>query len=339
MNIEVKIHEAKVSPHDNADALEIVNIGDYQSCVRLGDFKDGDRVAYIPEQSVLPDQLIDEMGLTGKLAGPLHNRVRAVRLRGVLSQGLIYKMPDAELDSDVADELGITKYEPPIPIAMAGDVYRTEEPLLKYEIKNIKAYPDLFIEGESIIATEKLHGTWCCIGWINKEPIATSKGMSAKGLAFKLNEPRNNNNIYVRMFRRYEEGMQKVEWGKEWTTFLVLGEIYGKGIQDLKYGLKEPEFRVFDIWIDGGFQNWVTIQMIAKEIGMNHVPLVYKGPFDKSLISEMTSGNSFLAQHLREGIVIKADPPRHDNRSIGHIMLKSVSPDYLLRGGKTTEYN
>ena len=40
-----------------------------QSC-RKGIYKTGDYAIYIPEQAILPDELIDELILTGKLAGP-----------------------------------------------------------------------------------------------------------------------------------------------------------------------------------------------------------------------------------------------------------------------------
>ena len=79
-----------IEPHDNADALEIARVGDYRSIVRKGQFTTGELVAYIPEQSVLPGEVLDELGLRGKLAGKEGNRVKAIKLRGVLSQGLVY---------------------------------------------------------------------------------------------------------------------------------------------------------------------------------------------------------------------------------------------------------
>ncbi|MGQ5640103.1 MULTISPECIES: hypothetical protein [unclassified Streptomyces] len=63
---------------------------------------------HIPEQSVLPPGLIEELGLTGRLAGGGRraaggeaNRVKSVRLRGELSQGIVCR-PRAPADVDLA---------------------------------------------------------------------------------------------------------------------------------------------------------------------------------------------------------------------------------------------
>ena len=74
--------------HPNADALEIAQIEDYMSLVQKGVYHTGDLVVYLPEASVVPQDVIEELGLEGRLAGKTKNRVKAIKLRGVLSQGL-----------------------------------------------------------------------------------------------------------------------------------------------------------------------------------------------------------------------------------------------------------
>jgi RNA ligase (TIGR02306 family) len=78
-----------VHEHPNADALELAQVGLYRAVVAKGAYRTGDAAVYIPEQSVLPADLIEELGLTGRLAGSNADRVRAVRLRGELSQGIV----------------------------------------------------------------------------------------------------------------------------------------------------------------------------------------------------------------------------------------------------------
>ncbi|CAL9390077.1 hypothetical protein SUDANB60_01229 [Streptomyces sp. enrichment culture] len=89
-----------VHPHPNADALELAQVGLYRAVVAKGAYDTGDAAVYIPEQSVLPPALIDELGLTGRLAGRNHDRVKAVRLRGELSQGIVCR-PKALADVDL----------------------------------------------------------------------------------------------------------------------------------------------------------------------------------------------------------------------------------------------
>src|ERR1700728_669342 len=85
----VTLEQLTIHEHTNADALELAQVGLCRAVVLKGQFKTGDYALYIPEQAVLPDELIEELGLVGRLAGPQHNRVKAVRLRGQLSQGIV----------------------------------------------------------------------------------------------------------------------------------------------------------------------------------------------------------------------------------------------------------
>ncbi len=116
-----------ITEHPNADNIECAHIDGYIAVVPKGEFHEGDLAVYIPEQSLLPEWLLADMGLVGKLAGPQKNRVKAIKLRGVLSQGLLYRPPNLsaldlnelyELQGDMAGVLGIEKWKPEIPAHM-----------------------------------------------------------------------------------------------------------------------------------------------------------------------------------------------------------------------------
>lgn len=207
---EAKVYKLKIEEHSNADALEIARVGDYRSIVQKGQYKTGDLGVYIPEQAILPQWLIVRLGLEGRLAGSNKDRVKAIKLRGVLSQGIIYKVfPEdgefcAHIETELAhvgpckvgvsegdnltEELGITKYEPVIPASMSGEVEGCNY-TIKFDIENIKKYPDIFEPGEYVVITEKLHGTWCCFGSHPDYPyIVTSKGLSGRGLIFSISK-------------------------------------------------------------------------------------------------------------------------------------------------------
>ncbi len=87
-----------IEPHPDADALDLARIGDYRAVVAKGMFKSGDMAVYIPEASVLPGPVIEKLGLVGRLAGSNKNRVKAIKLRGVLSQGLVYPIKNNTLE-------------------------------------------------------------------------------------------------------------------------------------------------------------------------------------------------------------------------------------------------
>lgn len=379
--------------HPNADSLEFAVIDGYRSIIRKGQFKAGDLVAYIPEAAVLPEWTLRQIGLwdeekgKGRLSGTEGNRVKAIRLRGELSQGICYPIqadysdPDAYFDGepdlyhylavdestiglsgfivaegdDVARMLGITKYEPPIPTQMDGEVFSAGDHLtIAFDVENYKSYPDIFEEGEEVIFTEKLHGTFTGIAILpfkdahpeafgeRKNILIFSKGLGKQGLVFKNSET-NANNLYVRATRALINRIDRMqaEEGHEGPIVpnFILGETYGKNVQDLAYG-EDLGFRVFaGAYGYRGSQryfDWASIEGALKSaLGFETVPVVYRGPFDSSLMHYYTQGDSVLgAGHIREGIVITPSSERH-HPNIGRVCLKSISPDYLTRKNGT----
>lgn len=196
-----------IEPIPGADAIELAVVGDYRSVVRKGQFVPGDRAIYLPEGAVLPDAVIEDLGLAGKLAGSAQNRIKAIRLRGCLSQGILHPVvPEGAVDGqDCAARLGVTKYEPPIPAHMAGEVADLFGLPLKFDIENVKAFPDVLREGEEVELSEKAHGSFCGVAvvpdlghpeMVGGDGLVYSKGLGAKGLAFK-DAPANAGNIYL----------------------------------------------------------------------------------------------------------------------------------------------
>lgn len=360
-SFSVNVVRLEITPHENADALDLAKVGDYLCVVKRGQYRTGDIACYIPEQSVLPDKLIEEMSLTGKLAGPDKNRVKAIRLRGVLSQGLIYPaQPSWNVGDDVTELLGVTKWEPTVPAAMAGEVYMAGgHRTIAYDIENFKKHPDLFLDGEEVVFTEKLHGTWTMFGFMPSaltidngdeslpHLIVSSKGLASKGLAIKLNEA-NKNNLYVRMAR--ECGIAE-KMALPAQPVFILGETFGPGVQDLAYSApgSKINFRVFDVFMGnptgpqpGRFLDDAALDQFCEETGLTRVPVLYRGPFSKEKMLEYTDGKETISGkglHIREGIIIR---PRAEREAINlpgnRLQLKSVSGDYLTRKGNATEY-
>ena len=349
-SFESRIYALRVAPHPNADRLELAVVGGFRSVIAKGSYVDGDLAAYIPEGAVCPDWLIADLGLEGRLAGKKRNRVKAVRLRGVLSQGLVYPVRDGRIrdqpvveGDEVTALLELVKYEPPIPIAMQGEVAPAHGATLHYDIENFKKYPHEFQEGEPVVVTEKLHGTWCCLGWHpGPGPIVTSKGMSDKGLRLKLNDA-NQNNLYVRTWRAqeaaFEQARARLASGGE--PFYILGEVYGRGVQDLHYGEPNPAFAVFDAHIgQPGQGRYLSQDELEQHLAdlFPSVPVLYRGPFSEAMLNDCTDGATALGGgHLREGVVVRPVVER-DSSEFGRVILKSVSGDYLTRKGGT-EFN
>lgn len=376
--VKVKALEPCVKPSDN---IECAVIGDYRSVVGKGDFKPGDIGIYLPEASVLQPWLISKLKLDGKLAGPDKNRIKAVRLRESLSQGILIKLEDhpflekkivkngdgaietVDLGQNFAEFLQVTKYEPPVPTHLTGEVIGIgPQNTLKYDIENYKKFPYVLRDGEDVVITEKLHGTFCGIGYVrtlefpdlqNGNRFAFSKGLGAQGLVFKYNE-QNKTNIYNCAMTEFVGpkfawawyGSKNEHSGWEgWAEklqdaerFFVLGEIFGASVQDLNYGLKAPEFRVFDIFLNDRFLNYDEMANLCIKAGVAMVPFLYRGPFSREKLYELTDGKTTInGTHIREGVVVKPSTERN-HPEIGRVILKSVSGDYLTRKGDATEF-
>lgn len=348
-----------VTPHPNADLLDIVRIQGYQSIVQKDKFKVGDLVTYIPEQHIVPESILLEIGLKGKLAGPGKDRVRAIKIRGVLSQGLCLEAPKDATEGDLLD-LGVRKWDAPIPVQLSGKVkYIGQHNCIKYNIENLKAWPKAFEDGRPVVITEKTHGTWMCMGLINGQRIVTSKGQSAKGLVFDDSERNLYTEVADRLWNRFghlrsalREFTEALGFDPDTKTLgepgeppvYLLGEVYG-AVQDLTYNHKpgQTSFLAFDVFVGqpnvGTYLSDLELDEMLSLSKIPRVPILYRGPFSIQNVENLTSGPETISGqglHTREGVVIRSQVESY-YKGLGRLQLKSISEDYLLRR-KGTEY-
>jgi RNA ligase (TIGR02306 family) len=352
----VTVHRIEILPHPYADALELAKVGEYLAVVQKAKHFTGELVAYIPEASVVPEEIQKELGLEGKLSGSDKNRVKAIKLRGILSQGLIYPArPHWKLGDDVTEELGITKYEPVVPIHLSGQVANVgHEFAFNYDIENFKKEPHIIEKGEKVIFTEKIHGTNCRITVVPEHMshpecgrlFVASKGHGKQGLVYKDSEE-NVKNVYLKIAKSLDmvNLLDSFVTEKYNAPISVWGEVFGKGIQDLNYD-SPLSFRVFDVYVGivnkGYFLNFDDLVSFCNDTKLEMVPVLYCGPFNRDVLELHTNGKETVSgkeSHIREGVVIRPVMEReHNNLPMNRIQLKNISADYLLRKGEATEY-
>lgn len=394
-----EVVRVKIEPHPNADAIEIARVGDYQSIVKKGQFEDGVLAVYIPEQAVLPTWLLKEMKFwdefkgKGMLSGAAGNRVRAVKLRGVVSQGLllgvqcttvngetrhsvaryegdspeigdIHDHLDVSEGTDVAEFLGITKYEPAIPMHMAGRVVGFAwEATHAYDFDNIKKFPEDIKEGEWVVMTEKIHGTNIQVGVVptsmanekfhRGRVIVSSKGQGAKGFPLDTTD---ETNLYVMAAKKYGLLDKMLDfYGNLADQFkrpiFLIGEVYGMTPggaavqQGFDYGQHDIALAAFDICLGNrGTEQYLpheAFDVACRDLQVPTVPVLSVGPFSKENMLLLTDGKETVSGrsvHMREGLVVKCiyeERSRAGKRRI----FKSISNDYLLRkGGDVDEF-
>ena len=362
----------EIYPHPHADRLECARVNAWQTIVRKGEYKAGDKAVYVPIDSVLSPAL-DAILFPPTAKVKLHNRrVRSIRLRGELSQGILINVrrsrnlddltvlsryPDLErmkVGKDVAEYLGITKYEPPTPryqqFGKRGS-YKNNPHFAQYtDIQNFKHFPDLFEEGESVSVTVKLHGTSARYGIVPRNPHRfgwATKLLQRFGWAtheFVYGSRRvqlqtggslyYSSDVYAEAAKR--QGLDsRLRPGE-----VVYGEIVGPGIQKgFTYGFAKPTFFAYDVMVDGVYLNPPEFWEWCKERDVWRVPLMYLGEYDKARVMEIASGESIIApdtQPVIEGVVIKPNTEKTHPR-IGRKVLKLVNDEYLM--SKSTEYH
>ncbi|UNO42681.1 RNA ligase (ATP) [Streptomyces sp. MST-110588] len=352
--LRVTAEQLTIHGHPNADALELAQVGLYRAVVAKGVYRTGDFAVYVPEQAVLPKDLVEELGLSGKLAGAAGNRVKAIRLRGELSQGIVCRpraLADTDLEraaadgTDFAEVLGIVKWVPPVPVSMSGDVESAPDVLPWIDIENLKRYPKVFAEGEPVAVTEKVHGTACCVTYTAGSEVTrvTSKGLGAQRLALKEDEK----NLYWRAVRGHgiPEAAAFLAEKLGAARVGIYGEVYGDGVQDLGYGADSrrgvPAYAVFDVAVEvDGRVRWLDPQELTAVLGgqLPLVPTLFTGPYDARRVLELAEGRETVSGrgvHIREGVVVRPLTDRYSEELGGRAIAKVVSGAYLTRKGGT----
>lgn len=328
------------------DKLGLVKFFEYPCLVTFDEFKVGDLAAYIPPDFVVPDK--PEYAFLGS-----KRRIKAKRLRGVVSQGLVVKAPrGSAVGDDVTEKMGIVKY---VPRAKGMGGYGTGSKSQKfwkysdfekgppiegpyYDIESWYRYSHVFEEGELVEVTEKIHGTNARFTWQKGRLwIASRSGYrrSVHNLTIWQKLGQWLGFLKISSQSIYWQAVDQNLWIKglcrTYPKYVFYGEIYGD-VQDLTYGSRpgELKIRLFDVFVAPKFLDYTQRDMIG---GYNDLiaPIIYSGPYSKDKIQELISGPSTIpgANHLREGIVIKPMVERYTK--FGRVILKAVCPKYLER--------
>jgi RNA ligase (TIGR02306 family) len=338
-------HQVSVVPvvlekHPNANALSIVRVFGYNVVARTEDWQGVDRAAWLP-----PDSLVDTMRpefnflfsdakyysdcLTPKQvlrkSGPTYARVKAKKLRGVVSYGMLVPVPaDTPIGEDVAEKLGVLHYEQPI---LNGKVTGGEAEkgpfgyFPKYDVDSFQRYAEsVFVVGEPVFVTEKIHGANARFVF-DKESNRMYCGSRGEW------KKQSDDNLWWKALYS-APGLE--DFCREHPGIVVYGEVYGQ-VQNLKYGTKpgEVRFAAFDLLNDGKWVDVHASRMAAPN--MPWVPVVADSiAFNFEQLVALAEGESLIrtAHHMREGIVVKPINEReHD--TIGRVQLKIVSAKFL----------
>lgn len=331
-----KIREIK--PIKDADNIEIVRINNWEVVSKKGEFKVGDLCIYFEIDSFLP--IRDEFEFLRKssykkMLDVEGFRLKTIRLRGQLSQGLVLplsilnsaEIPHSDIwavGDDVTELLGVLKYEPPIPAELNGDVKGGFPSFIpKTDEERIQNLTDKFEEwkeqGILFYESEKLDGTSSTFYFNNGE-------FGICGRNWEYLETEGNTFFRVARELKLEESFRKL--GK---NLAFQAELIGEGIQGNPYKIKGQTIRVFNVF-DIDTQTRLPIGAMIGTIilsfdGVLTVPIIsaeFTLPDTIDELLQHVEGKSLLNnQTNREGSVFRSLD--------GSISFKAISNQFLLR--------
>jgi len=338
----------ELKPIIDADNIELARIDGWQCVVKKGEFEVGDLGLYFEVDSLLPQD--DRWAFLEKYKW----RVKTIRLRGVVSQGLLLPLDiltESEKEGlvefakdtlngsiidlakeriDLSDLFGVEKYEHPDKYNDSNDtrggfpafLHKTDQE----RIQNLVDEYETDFKFHPYEITEKLEGTSITIYY---NSFIDEFGVCSRN----VQKSRSNHPIWnIVDEMEYEERLR--EYGK---PIALQGELIGEGIQSNVYGLDGHEFRIFDVWDIQKHEYIIPMKRFVilldlfgdgKIVEKNHVPILAYNSIGKTDtvddLLELAEGKSEIKNDIeREGLVFK---------SMGNpdISFKVINNNYLL---------
>ena len=347
---------AEIRPIENANKICHYRVDGWWVVDTVDKFQVGDLVIYLEIDSWVPTELAPFLS-KGKepreYNGVKGERLKTVKLRGAVSQGLLLPIPTELNDPtqfteglDVTELLGVQKWEPPIPAQLRGKIAgnfpswlrKTDEDRIQNCFKDVS--PRL---NESWVIEEKVDGSSMTVGYrkgdfiLDKDgqPIPEEFVVCSRNLSLKLED---EDNTFVRIAKESSIQDAMKAYGR---NLGISGELIGEGIQGNKYDIKGHRWLVFNIFdVDTGKyvsaeeRQLIIRDLVALGATIEQVPAITA--VGSTLLDglsvddflEMAEGKSILNPKTeREGLVFK-------NQTDPDISFKAISNRWLLKTGE-----
>lgn len=348
----------KVEKHPDADALDIATVWDYPVVCKRNEYQEGELTAYIPIDTIVPDtqdfyflcplirEKYEEDGeVKERLLGPKYpvgsvpekyRRIKAKKMRGRYSQGMLMKPPTGLVDGDsIVEVMGLKKWEEQeeenLPGLKKTGTNAEKAPqgwaIPHYDIDGIRKYLNCILPDEQIVLTEKIHGSNAAFSHDGNRLWVKSRNYYKK---------MDEDDMWWDIALRYDLESKL----KEHPHMVFFGEVYGQ-VKGFRYdtviaeGRLMTKIRFFDVW-DTKTMRYIDYQdkvNMVHSVGLETAPELYRGPWlGKEIMYPYAEGVSTLnPKHIREGWVLNTLVERYEPRLDSRMQVKLVGEGYNLQ--------
>ena len=319
---------SEIQPIEGADAIELAVVDGWKCVIKKGDFSVGDKVIYFEIDSFLPvrDEFEFLRKTSFKKMGDEEGfRLRTIKLRGQISQGLLQPVSilnrNPDLGEDVTEELGVQKYEAPIPACLSGEVVgpfpsnirKTDEERIQNLADDYESY-----KGKEFYVSEKIDGTSCTFFYQNDE-----FGVCGRNWQYKPSDK----SSYWQMAETLDMANKMNLLNRE---IAVQGELIGPGIQGNRYKQKQLAFYAFNVYdiSQGAYLSKEEMADVCRILKLQTVPFIGNLQVPQTIgeILDMAESKSVLCdQAEREGLVWVSGSGRD------RISFKTISNKFLAK--------
>lgn len=321
-----------------ADKIDCVTVLGWKCIVKKGEFKVGDLVIYIEPDSMLPFN-----PWTGEESFDKPMRLKTVKMKKQISQGLVLSTNLPQLTgsiwlqegTDITEQLGITKYEPPPLPAQLSGIAKGNFPsfLVKTDEERIQSCPGILdrYKGVEFLVTEKLDG--CSVSYYL---IGDVFGVCSRNLELKENPEVVQWKIAEEL--KIKEALAAIN-EKKGGSFAVQGELVGPKIQDNKLAFPNNRFYAFNLYdiANRRFLGHNDLTAWCLENNIPQVPLLCTITFGQGghstvddLVNLVTCKSTFNPAIWMEGGVFRPAVEQHDP-DLGRLSFKCINPEFLLK--------
>ncbi len=323
-----------ITPILNADSIELLRVQGYQSVAKKKIHKEGDLVCFIQPDSCVPRAEWNKFLWPKSDQDPNGKaiRLRAVTMRGALSQGLVIPLKELNLgidvveNQDLTDILKIVHYEKPVTF-IAGNpsgtfphhlLSRTDEPRIQ---SNLKVLPEFI--GLECYLTMKYDGS-------SFSAIYNNKKLEICSRSFSLHE--DDSNVFWRVAKKYNIPEKLIEYNK---NFAIQGECIGPKMNGNKLGLNEldlviftaknlEEHRYLDYQELVDFCNKMNLKMV-NQVGPTFI--FDENSFEK--IQDIANNLKYPNDSWSEGLVCRPIKEKWSDKLQDRLSVKFISENYL----------